>query len=57
MLLTALVFASASAQAQSPGELPGRASPGIAPTRQFQEPTQTTGTIIKKGLRWDRRFP
>lgn len=56
-LLTALVFASATAQAQAPGELPGRASPGIAPTRQFQEPTQTTGTIIKKGLRWNSPIP
>ena len=42
--------------AQNPGEFPIRTNPNT-PTRNVQEATSQTGTILRKDLRWTSKIP
>ncbi|MEO8064557.1 MAG: hypothetical protein ABI821_17610 [Pseudomonadota bacterium] len=54
--VSASVFSGA--WAQQPGEMPGiRSSSAQSPTRNVQEATSETGTILKKDLRWNSKIP
>jgi hypothetical protein len=53
---SALLSGHAFAQATS-REFPGRLGGQQAPTRQSSSATQSTGTIIKKGIRWESKIP
>src|SRR5215831_14406920 len=59
LLLTAasaLVFTTAQAQ-YLPGENGPRSYTATAPTRATNASTQSTGTIIKKDIRWNSKVP
>jgi hypothetical protein len=38
-------------------EMPGRMGPQQAPTRTYSSSTQSTGTILRKGIRWESKIP
>ena len=58
LLLAISMLAVVSAQAQTMStEMPGMGGEAIAPTRNFNETTSETGTIIKKEVRWDSKIP
>jgi Zn-dependent M32 family carboxypeptidase len=53
---TVLACGFTGAQAQMREDAP-RSAVAVAPTRNFIEPTQETGTIIKKDLKWNSIIP
>jgi hypothetical protein len=58
LLLAASTLLSGPAFAQATSrEMPGRLGGQQAPTRQSSSATQSTGTIIKKGIRWESKIP
>jgi len=52
--VSALSFHSALAQVN---ESPGRSSTAPAPTRYYNSPTGSTGTILKQEIRWNSKIP
>jgi hypothetical protein len=58
LLFAIATLTSGHAQAQATSaEMPSRMSGQQAPTRNHSSATQSTGTIIKKGIRWESRIP
>ena len=58
LLVTATALISGHAFAQATDrEMPGRMGPQQAPTRNYNSSTQSTGTIIRKGIRWESKIP
>jgi hypothetical protein len=54
--VSACAFTNVMAQT-SQGEIPVRSASANAPTRNVQEATSETGTILKKDLRWTSKIP
>jgi hypothetical protein len=50
------LFSFANAWAQAPETAP-RGATAIAPSRNYNSATQSTGTILKKDIRWDSKIP
>lgn len=58
LLVAVSVLASGHAHAQATSaEMPGRMTGQQAPTRNYGSATQSTGTILKKGIRWESKVP
>lgn len=58
LLIAVSTLASGYAHAQaSSAEMPPRMTPQQAPTRNYNSSTQSTGTIIRKGIRWESKIP
>jgi hypothetical protein len=53
--VSSLVFSIA--QAQMPGGITGQLLPTQPTTRLVNQPTQSTGTIIKRDIRWESKIP
>jgi hypothetical protein len=52
-----LITPQVMAQGTLPGEVPVRSASANSPTRNFQEATTETGTILKKDIRWTSKIP
>ncbi|MEJ0085046.1 MAG: hypothetical protein WDO72_05165 [Pseudomonadota bacterium] len=58
LLISISALAFSTAWAQSTGEIPGiRSATSQSPTRNVQEATSETGTILKKDIRWTSKIP
>lgn len=58
LFLTVTLLACGQAQAQATSaEMPSRMGGQQAPTRNYSSATQSTGTILKKGIRWQSKIP
>lgn len=56
--IASIAFSNTPAQAQAQGEMPGiRSASSQSPTRNVQEATSETGTILKKDIRWTSKIP
>jgi hypothetical protein len=56
LVATALASGYAFAQATTP-QMPGPMLPQQSPTRTSNSATQSTGTILRKGIRWESKIP
>ena len=58
LFLAFTFLASGQVHAQATdAEMPARMGGQRAPTRTYSSSTQSTGTIIRKGIRWESRIP
>ena len=56
LVVAVTVFAIHNSQAQVRETAPSSAT-AVAPTRYYNESTQSTGTILKKDIRWESKIP